>query len=123
MCVHIHTGSPGRYRSLREQTKAAGAGPAALLIFHKKIPYIKNRKKKSLMINSAVVKFKANHFSELLDVEIITAILCCIKRKKACAVGVWFSMQLTLTEQVTASVYQQAQSQGLGNIAEVMYYS
>lgn len=34
------------------------------------------------MINSAVVKFKANHFTELLDVEIITAILCCIKEKK-----------------------------------------
>lgn len=32
-------------------------------------------------------------------------------------------MQLTLTEQVTASIYQQAQSQSLGNIAEVMYYS
>lgn len=83
------------------------------------------------MINSAVVKFKANHFTELLDVEIITAILCCIKEKKkkrekskeACAVGVWFSTQLTLTEQVTASIYQQAQSQGLGSIAEVMYYS
>lgn len=34
------------------------------------------------MINSAVVKFKANHFTELLDVEIITAILCCIRKKK-----------------------------------------
>lgn len=33
------------------------------------------------MINSAVVKFKANHFTELLDVEIITAILCWIKKK------------------------------------------
>lgn len=81
------------------------------------------------MINSAVVKFKANHFTELLDVEIITAILCWIKKKrkkrgrKACAVGVWFSMQLTLTEQVTASIYQRAQSQCLGNIAEVMDYS
>lgn len=27
------------------------------------------------MINSAVVKFKANHFTELLDVEFITATL------------------------------------------------
>lgn len=35
------------------------------------------------MINSAAVEFKANHFTELLDVEIITAILCCIKKKKA----------------------------------------
>lgn len=75
------------------------------------------------MINSAAVEFKANHFTELLDVEIITAILCCIKKKKgkkACAVGAWLSMQLRLTEQVTASIYQQAESQGLGNIAEVM---
>lgn len=61
----------------REQIKAAGAELAELLIFHqkkKKQPHtlkIEN----SLMINSAVVKFKAYHFTELLDVEIITATL------------------------------------------------
>lgn len=66
--------------NLRVQTKASRAELAALLIFHKKKSCIKNRK--SLMINSAVVKFKANHFTELLDVEIVTAILCCIRKKK-----------------------------------------
>lgn len=114
--------------SRREQTKAGGAELAALLVFHtKKKKKITLKIEKSLIINSAVVKFKANHFTKLLDVEIITAILCSIKRgkkkkgKKAGAVGVWLSTQLMLTEQATASIYQQAQSQGLGNVAEVMY--
>lgn len=69
---------------LQQQTKAPGAELAALLIFHQKKSHIKNRK--SLMANSAVAKFKADRFTELLDVEISTDHYChpllCLEGKK-----------------------------------------
>lgn len=78
MCPSRQT--PDHYRNQyrhREQTKAAGSELAGLLIFHKKKKKrnLTLKIEKSLMINSAVVKFKANHFTELLDVEFITATL------------------------------------------------